>query len=258
MKTYIQNLFITLAFLASLSQTARAADVSSYFVAKRQFFKQTNSGPAVFQDPSSPYTFDTIVNANASSLVLGFSLKLPNGTSQSGTAESGGYFVGSSFPTLVALDTAYPAGQYVLTITNANDGIKIVTNNLPASVYPSTPHVSNYDAAQQVNPLADFPVTSDAFTNGTTSDLILFKVSGANGNTVFTRMLKGLANSVVIPGSTLTADGTYSARLTFDKIINIDTASYPGATGKPFSGCSQISLSKLPIRPGSFRLPATP
>ena len=143
-----------------------------------------------------------------------------------------------SFPSLAALDAAYPAGQYVLTITNVNDGIKRVTNNLPASVYPSTPHVSNYDAAQKINPLADFTLTWDAFTNGTAGDLIELKVSDANGNAVLSTPLNfgpgtltGLSNSVVIPANTLTSAQAYNAQIWFYKIINVDTTSYPGATG---------------------------
>lgn len=239
MKTHIKNLFLALAI--SLFPTGRvcATDTSRYVVNKHQQFNQTTSGAAVFRTPSSPYEFEVAANADTTNLVLGLSVKLPNGTSQSGTLQGDqpGYALNAAFSTLAALDAAYPAGQYAGTITNANDGIKKVTNNLPVSIYPSTPHVSNYDTAQKINPLADFTVTWDAFTNGTANDFIVLQVSDTNGHSVFSSptpgtagTLTGLSNAVVIPANSFTAGQTYSAKLWFYKVINLDTTSYPGAT----------------------------
>src|SRR5207244_10501443 len=46
-----------------------------------------------------------------------------------------------------------------------------------------------------------------------------------------TGALNGTATSVVIPANTLAASQSYSLNLTFAKILNRDTTSYPGATG---------------------------
>ncbi|MBI5774183.1 MAG: immunoglobulin domain-containing protein, partial [Verrucomicrobia bacterium] len=231
--------------LFSFVGLGHAADVRNWVVNKHQQFTQANSGAPIFKDVSTAYQFEASVNSSVTNVVTGLSVRLPGGSTQPGTAYSTndglglGYTLNPGYATEAALDAAYPAGAYVLTINTVNDGVRTVTNTLPASVYPSTPRVSNYAAAQSINPAADFTLAWDAFTNGTAGDYIEVKVGVAGtGADAFSTAapgqpgaLTGLDGSVVIPANTLAAGTTYNCELWFYKIINYDAGSYPGAFG---------------------------
>jgi hypothetical protein len=63
---------------------------------------------------------------------------------------------------------------------------------------------------------------------------------------------------VVIPESTLTADGTYSATLGFSVFGNIDTTSYPGATGYTYLLMQTSFNLQTTNPPGVFPIATNP
>ncbi|MFM2295782.1 MAG: hypothetical protein RLZZ350_2195 [Verrucomicrobiota bacterium] len=235
--------YVAFAFLSVTS--LHAGDLSDWVVNKHQHFNQTNSGSPVFRNPAQPYEFEAAANSSAQFVVTNLTLKLPTGLTVQcypylpNDNYGYGMVTNGQFASEAALDAAYPTGKYVLTITTVNDGVKIVTNTLPTSVYPSAAHVSNFDAAQKINPAKDFTLTWDTFSGGTASDFIKLDISTTNGNTVFTTgypgppgALNGLSNSVTIPKNTLLANAPFTANLQFYKFINSDSTSVAGATGR--------------------------
>ena len=108
--------------------------------------------------------------------------------------------------------------------------------NLPAYVPPNSPQVSNYVAAQSVNPSQPFTLNWNTFTNGGSTDWILLEIEGGPVGALFEtpipgqpNALNGTATSVMIPAGTLPADSTNTAVLAFYHVA----ASTNGASRHP-------------------------
>jgi hypothetical protein len=103
-----------------------------------------------------------------------------------------------------------------------------VTVKLPAYAQPNAPQVSNYAAAQAINPSLPFTLTWDAFTGGGSTDYVsvvigtLFQTSGFG----LTNSLHGTATSVTIPANTLSASSNYLADLAFYHAVITTNGNY--------------------------------
>ena len=112
-----------------------------------------------------------------------------------------------------------PAGNYTFTIQAASSN-QSVTVNLPSSVtQPSAPpHLTNYLAAQSINPAQPFVLGWDPFPGGTAADCIYVEIYGGVFQTPAigsVGALNGTATSVVIPAGTLQPNSHYSGCVTF-------------------------------------------
>jgi hypothetical protein len=236
--------FILPSILISLA-AVQAADVDLYGVTKAQSYRQTSSAePALL--PTGAYSFAAIVDPNTATSVTSASLRLPDLVTiiPFGNVPGVGPFaISQPFDTLAALDAAFPAGGYRFTIAAVNDGNKTPTLNLGANAYPTTPRVTNFDAAQAIDWTQDFTLTWVTFAGGTSSDAIQFLIRRKNGTTLFATptfgsagALNGTSTSVLIPANTFVPGETYTATLAFINIVNLDLTSYglflfvPGAT----------------------------
>lgn len=146
-----------------------------------------------------------------------------------------------------SINATWDGSQYTGTYTfNGQNGTATIpdgfqaTLNLPADAYPNAPHITNFTAAQAVNPAADFTFTWDAFAGGTTSDLITLFIFDGNNQVFHTNpvplpssdpLLNGTATSFTLPRNTLQANKTYQGQLWFTNFTTLDTTSFPGATG---------------------------
>lgn len=119
-----------------------------------------------------------------------------------------------------AFDAAYPAGGYTFRI-QAVASNQQVTVNLPdpgTLPQPPAPHLSNYAAAQAINPAQPFAVTWDAMANGTAADCIYFELYGGVFHTPALGVagaLNGTVTSATIPAGTLQPSRDYPGCLTF-------------------------------------------
>jgi hypothetical protein len=134
----------------------------------------------------------------------------------------------NGFTNQAAFETAFPNGRYNFTISLAGGGVKTGSVNLTGDAYPNTPRVSNYSAAQGINPAADFVLSWDSFVGGTAADFIEVEVEdpmtcaspfesrspGEPG------ALNGASTSVVIPANTLAANQTYRGRVKFYRLTS--------------------------------------
>src|SRR5262249_22644062 len=131
----------------------------------------------------------------------------------------------AKFSSQAALDAAAPSGNYKLVVNTLHQGQKALTLNLPAETFPGPPHISNWNAAQAINPAANFMLRWDPFGGGTTNDFILVLVGDSNTGVLVLRTpsplqsgaLNGTATSVVIPDGQLEPNTVYDVQITFFK-----------------------------------------
>ncbi|MHB8519423.1 MAG: hypothetical protein ACYDH9_01575 [Limisphaerales bacterium] len=241
-RSTISHHWVSLLLCAGLSLAipVRAADVAFYLIQKRTSYAQTGTGSPTL-DGATPYRFQADVVPTGSATVNSASIRLPSAATQTLSSQPGSTELQfkQNFSTTSALNTAYPVGSYVYTLSTVHDGTKTLTLTMTTDNYPAAPHVSNFTTAQAVNPAAGFTLTWDAFSGGTANDLVSVEVDdNVTGQVLFqtplpgtTGALDGTATSVLIPANTLAGSKTYQAKVEFDKVASFDTTSYPGAEG---------------------------
>ncbi len=122
------------------------------------------------------------------------------------------------FNTQAELDTAYPPGDYFFTVRSVSSNQQ-VNATFPASLLqPPAPHLTNYAAAQAVNPAQPFRLGWEPFAGGTAADCIYLEILPNGFQTPALgepNALNGTATSVLIPAGTLQPNAQYSGTLTF-------------------------------------------
>jgi formylglycine-generating enzyme required for sulfatase activity len=234
-----------------------AGDTRLYVVSKIQNYQQT--GPAVlsrwtddqFVFYSTVYPFPTtsigsasIATPNAAEYELYYEridstvIPAPNGEGlYYGTKENP--TTGLAFQSVADMNAAFPNGTYTVRISTVNDGTRQVPLSLSGDAYPPIPQLANYAAAQAINSTASFTLSWFRFTGGTTDDFVWVRVRTVETDqAVFESplpgspgVLNGLATSVVIPANTLMPGAQYRGIVSFSKVTQRNTASYPGALG---------------------------
>ncbi|MBU6402170.1 MAG: hypothetical protein KGS61_17770, partial [Verrucomicrobia bacterium] len=250
--------------LATAGGTASGPDVQTYLVAKGQQFFQSSTNPPAPR-PDAPFVFNCFVNATDTGDVANASVQVPGGSSETLAGQTNDRFFQfiNGFATQDALDTNYPVGSYTLSINTVHHGLQQSTLTLSAANYPGTvPALTDFAAAQSINPTADFVLSWNAFGGGTTSDFVQLSIQDSNGNTVFNTpqpgtpgASNGLTLSVLIPRGTLVFGQTYFGNLVFARGV-IDTNSVPGATGLAgYFIATAFNLATEGITPPTLSLP---
>src|ERR1051326_5515943 len=232
----IAGLFLLVSGLDGLGQ-----DVNAYLIGKSQSYNQNGTGaPTLLPGSEQAFGFVTVAIPTYSGSVFLALLRGPNGQVQtlSETSDGQALIYGTYFDTKSALDTAFPNGIYTFSFYTADDGVRTPSLGVPGDAYPSTPHLTNWSAAQMINSEADFTLAWDAFAGGTLNDGIQVMVLDQFNSEVFVTpdyaapgAMTGQSRSVVIPANTLMAGESYQARLVFTKVLPLNTLAYPGAAG---------------------------
>lgn len=235
MKSILRFLLVAAAGVGAL----RAADVDLYAVSKAQSFIQSSAAAPVLL-PTGGFAFASVVNARTTTSVTSATLKLPNLMVKTfGPVPGvGPRAVAQTFDTEAALNAAYGTGSYQFTINTVADGIKTPTLALPASSYPNSPTITNFEAAQNIDWTQDFTLTWGAFAGGNATDNIQVTIRRKNGTQLFATpqfgasgALIGTATSVFIPAGTFVPGEPCTATLYFGKVASVDVFSYPGVPG---------------------------
>ena len=195
---------------------------TSFVVGKAWLYNQPSTA-APMLDTNTPYVFEGLTSLASNRTATAITLTMPTaGISnliQNVTAPED-YYLFSANTNLTTFNATFPPGSYRFDVySNAAD--QQVTVNLPNYAQPNAPHVSNYTAAQAVNPTQPFILTWDAFTGGGSTDYVSVAISGLSGNLFETPgygqagALTGSATQVTIPANTLAANSNYTADLTF-------------------------------------------
>lgn len=238
-RTFLNKLAALAGLAVLVAATGRAADVREFDLLKGQSFFQMSAGAPVPSGPSN-FVMQCFGDAQTMGALTNMTFTKPNTQVVSLSADGDSSFqFEQSFASLNDLNTAFPSGTYTVTMKTVNDGTKAIALSLTGDLYPDTPHVSNFTAAQAVVPSQAFTLTWDAWVGGTVNDIIQVRiVELASGNDVFGSpemgqpgALTGLSTSFQIPARKLRPGQTYGVELLFGRASDFNQSSYAGATG---------------------------
>ncbi len=199
-------------------------EIGSLTLAKGALYVQT-SPAAPTPNPTAPYAFVACSSVACSNWsTTNITLDLPNGaaTDLPATIIPGHYSLTALALNLTALEGSYPNGNYLFTL-EAGAGTLPCPVNFPASLgWPNAPHLTNFAAAQVVNPAQPFQLGWDAFQGGTAQDCIHLDIYGGAFQTPAlgaAGALNGLARSATIPAHTLLPNHDYDGSVTFYDLV---------------------------------------
>lgn len=201
---------------------------------KYRFFKnliyvQVGASDPVL-DAEVPAAASVSIESPAIDPVETATLMFPSGASTSLPSFLNQFVTGGAFDSQAEMDAAYPPGNYRMTMTRTLSPDTVVDMTVPAT-YPPTPKITNLQAAQSVDPTANFALQWQGFASATGDDLIVLSIEDGD-TTVFTAPelcipidLPNTATAIQIPAGTLEADKLYGATLTFYKSFYFSTNS---------------------------------
>jgi hypothetical protein len=161
-------------------------------------------------------------------------------------------------------EATFPAGNYSFFVQGASSNQTVVVNLPPTNSLPQpgAPHLTNYLAAQVVDPSQAFVLGWDAFPGGTAGDYIDVDIGSIYGspNPGLPGALTGTARTFTIPADTLQPNTTYSSQVGFFRHVGATNASYATAayraTYTEFSlittGSGQLVLTNASWTPSTF------
>jgi Immunoglobulin domain len=226
-------LFAATALTQMCGLRLSAAGSPYILIQKKQIFDQiSSSGPV--PDPQTPFSFD------ASAPVTG-SFTPPGGTATPLTLSQGDNTFGydATYATLSALNTAFPDGSYLLSVSGGSS----FSLGLTGDLYPNTPQVTGGTwnssgqlvvTSSQSNTL-NFNTFTGYGTIGVLSHMQL-QIQSPDGNTVginqsyLTPSNPTSFSSYVIPSGTLSPGSFYQCQYGFDTVVAQNITAVPGDT----------------------------
>lgn len=210
--------------------------ITSFSVGKVHHYNQTSAGTPTL-DPASPYGFSGVTALSSNRTAMSVTLALPTGSVSNLThlpPPQAEMFILAAFDTSLSnYDATFPAGHYSFFVQAASSNQTVVVN-LPTTnslAQPGAPHLTNYLAAQAVNPSQAFVLGWDAFPGGTAADYIDVDVDTAyhSPEPGLPGALTGTARTFTIPAGTLQPNSNYLARVGFFHYVGATNASYATA-----------------------------
>jgi hypothetical protein len=200
--------------------------ITSFLVMKSYTYDQSSTA-APTPDATAPYVFNasTMLASNRTATNITITVPTVPATVSNllqNPARLEDYYFFSFSNNATGFESAYPQGDYGFNV-QAVASNQTVTVTLPATMQqPNAPHLTNYTAAQAVNPALPFTLGWDAFTDGTSTDFVYVAVS-LGGTNVYetpsyllaTNALPGTALWTNIPAGTLQSNTTYDASIMF-------------------------------------------
>jgi hypothetical protein len=199
-------------------------DTTSFTLSEICMYDQATAGAATL-DPMATYVFGVTALVASNSPASSVSLTLPD----SSVAELGGdSLVPKSFlwtegiTAPASFDATFPSGNYVFNLQGTTPTERVTLNFPSGLIQPNAPHVSNFAAAQAVNPALPFLLSWDPFQGAGTADIVTVTIGD---HPVFTTVppgggpgtLNGTSTSVLIPAGTLQPNAHYDASITFER-----------------------------------------
>lgn len=209
--------------------------ITTFSVGKVHHYNQTSTGSPTL-DPITPYGFSGVTALSSNRTATSVALTLPTGAVSNLThlpPPSAEIFIMSPFDTsLNTYDATFPPGNYSFFVQASTNQTVVV--NLPTTAtmpQPGAPHLTNYLAAQAVDPNQSFVLGWDAFPGGTAADYIDVDIGAAYGspNPGLPGALTGTARTFTIPAGTLQPDSTYLSRVGFFRHVGTTNANYATA-----------------------------
>ena len=230
------------------------ATLASFTVSKGWLYQQTSSSAPTLH-PDSPYCFLGCMTLPCPRSATNVSLRVPSGpTLNLASTPLPGHLTlpDCSYNNLTAYEAAYPYGNYLFSIQSTASNQQ-VTISFPATLtQPPAPRLSNYLAAQTIDPAQPFGLSWYPLAGGSAADCIYVEVYGgvfATPGPGAAGALNGTATGVVIPAGIFQPNQSYSGCVTF---YHLQLAT---------NGSSHISLAyrasttEFSLRTGSGQLP---
>ncbi|MHC1765264.1 MAG: Ig-like domain-containing protein [Verrucomicrobiia bacterium] len=216
-----------------------AASASFYGFGKTREFEQSGESGVVTAS-RGPFRFDAFAIPTEARPVLVAALDTPGAQQVVILQPSGGRLTASaSFGSQTELDAAYPSGTYSMVLVSDSPVFEGPAEfQYPETDFPVPPEISNFAAAQAVDPSSEFTLAWNAFEGATGSDYVWLSLVNSSGAAVFQTGLPGEANALGGSARTVSIQanslepGAYTARLAFVRVIQEDSTSYSGAVGR--------------------------
>jgi hypothetical protein len=246
----------------SLTISPPLQDVQSYFVMKMADFRQLDTANLVPDTNRGPFTASAGLIQSDLDRVPVANIYLPGGEMR-GLPRGGSGIelqVLESFASQAAFDAVYTNGNYTFAMATRNNGFQFPVLTLPVAAYPAAQRVSNFAAAQSINPASPFTLQWSNPPDATTNDAIWVYILDGSGNMVFSTpkpptnhltYLRGTVTSVGVPTNTFQLGSAYTGILCFFRVTSVNTAAYPGATGTTLVGV----VTSFPMAAPSASLP---
>jgi len=265
----VRTLFsLLLAAVLWIPQLARGVDVITYVVGRNHHFDQFAGVPVenamgeAWEAGVNVYTTFTGSVASAAITLTSLSVTRP-------LANRGARFeLSEYFDLKTKLDEIAPAGEYVVTISTLNDGIKTCPLQLTTDAYPNAPLILSTNEGARINPGLPFTLRWAPFVSGTTNDFIFVVASPSygEGSTNFfvsplpnqSFVLRGTNTQVTIPANSLPPDYSGYFKVGFFKAVDRNTTGYPGVAGySGYGSITKVLFQTLAIPVVTRGLPAT-
>jgi hypothetical protein len=216
-----------------------AADVAMYSVKQGLAYAQKSSSqPSA--DTVNGFPFQADVYPAVQGFVTNAFVKWSgsNWTQLELTSSETHYQFKKSKNTLKTLEKDFPAGNYLFEIYGVNDGVVAPTLLLQGNAYPQAPYVTDFTLLQSVNANGYCVIGWQGYGSGAAADFVRLTVSDSAGNNLFQSpnldkqgAWAGSTSYAVIGPGTFATGQTYTATLDFQKNVEVNLTSYPGAIG---------------------------
>jgi hypothetical protein len=248
------------------------ADAVEYYVMKVDCFRQLDAVSLVPDTDNGPFAARLEIIQSGLGTVPFARIDLPSGGARNFPPGGSGIelTIYETYPSQGAFDAVYPSGNYAFSMATVNNGFPYPVLTMPVAAYPTAPRVSNFTAAQAINPANPFTLQWSNPADATTNDVIWVRIADYNGSIVFctpypptnhSTSLRGTAASVVVPADTLQLGSTYTGVIGFYRVTSANTTSYPGAMGVTLvaaeTSFSLAAPSALPVLSQPTRISAT-
>ncbi|RKX33098.1 MAG: hypothetical protein DRP71_10995, partial [Verrucomicrobia bacterium] len=235
MSTSVSIRIAVVSLSVLLIPAAVQAAVNIGIVAKDKFYVQQGPESAdVVVMPYGPFKFEAQVMVDSQSDLSGATVRRVGGATSNlefdSDEEAYGFY--REFGSQVAMDSAYPAGNYVLSYTPSGSGSAISKTLSLTEALPNAPVIENWFDMRHFPAGEDVTVRWNAMTGGAADDLIVVDIENWDtGDTFFEtgvhyfgdpNGLDGTARSVVIPSGSLAPDTTYDFFIQFINIESVD------------------------------------
>ena len=224
-------------------------DVLNYYVMKVVSYRQLDATTLVPDTDNGPFVGRMAIIQSALGNVPMATVTLPGGGVRNFPAGSTELELTlyERFSSQAAFDAVYTDGNYAFSMGTLHDGFQYPVVTMPVAAYPAAPRVSNFTAAQAINPANPFTLQWSNPPDAKTNDIIWVFIVDAGGNMVFSTpyppanpltRLNGTNTSVEVPANTLQPGGAYTGFIHFDRGLSRNMTGYPGAAGYGLVGVS--------------------
>lgn len=246
---------VVFVFALFATRSGAAGEVGAHYVVEKSVAHQ-QTDPTTVTLGSTPYHFDTVVQAASNGSLTAGTVTLPDGTTTKtlGAANdgTGAYGFSQKFADQSTLNSTYPDGNYTLHMTGASSMTYTALLSLTGGVYPAeVPQFSNTNWSGGnliVDPSAPFTLNWNLFADGTSSDMIVLDVRNISTNqTLFQQFLPASTTSHLFAASFFQPNQSYDVGINFMKVAETNTQDIQSATGfATYSESTDLTIQTVP------------